>query len=853
MNEMESVARQWKLEAEAARLGAQRLRENTRKDEAREYSSGTVWGRMLVNHQVAAVADLITKTKSRLTQGKAQVGGIHLKDVIDLIEPEVLAAIAAKRTLDLIGLGKDNKGRHQNNYTKVCSTIGAAVEAEGRFMWYEHVASKEWKAVKARYFKPTTGTRQKEVISKTIMKRRGYEWKRWSEAKRVHVGGFLLDCIARTAKWFEHKRVNGKGKRGTFHLVEMSAELSNLREHLLAVAELQAPLAWPMVCEPADWDPKTRKGGYLTNELRQGFSLIRGQRCTPTLGKHNRLDWIEMLNTLQKVGYRVNPVTYKLAIQLEARGLELGSFVMKDNEDPIPRPETDDEEIIFQWRKDRTEQENRNAALKGKRYRTLETLMIARRFIGEDVFYIPWSFDYRGRVYPLVSFMSPQGTDVEKSLYLFKDAQPMTPDAERWLAIHLANTAGHDKLPMDERVQWVKDNEELITIIATDPLSNLGVVESFDDPWSGVAACHEYYHCVILKDKTHTDLPIATDATCSGLQHLSAMTLDEETATLVNVKPGAKPQDAYKAVLKRTLELLECPSPALLRWVSERNTKAAKEAAKKGEEYTPLVLPRPDLAEWGAEVGRKLAKRVVMTVPYAATPHSNRGYIREAILDYEHGREKDVQRELGRLLSKEEKPRPSGADLTLFTKVMLAAMDDVVPGPIRVMQWIKDRVGERFTLNPEGQLEWDTPSGFHVIQNKRHMNMMRIRTQLLGDAISNLVADGETTVNKDKHRNCSAPNFIHSLDAALLHISFAGYDKPFTLIHDSILTTATDMEYMSGVIREKFEEIYSPDEHGVIPLEMFAKAIKAEGQAEHLINRNGLQISDVKESTYFFC
>mgnify|MGYP005623915337 CR=1 FL=1 len=865
MTDLKSVGRQWKLEAEAARLGAERLRENTRRDETNAYSSGTVWGRHLVNAQIGQVAEFITTKKKRLTQGKAQQhGGIGLLDVINLIEPEVLAAIAAKRTLDLIGIGKDNQGRPKNTYTNVAAAIGAAVESEGRFNWYEHVASKEWKQVKAQYFKPTTGTRQKEILSRTLMKRRGYTWTSWSQAKRVQVGGFLLDAIAHTARWFTHKRRPlGKNPVG-LHVVEMSEELKNLKGHLMATAELLAPLAWPMVCPPADWDPHTKKGGYLTNELRQGFSLIRGRRGTLTLGKDHQ-HWLDMLNTLQKVGYKVNPVTYKLAIQLESRQLDLDAFVMRENEIPIPRPDTENPDVLFQWRKDRTEQENRNAALKGKRYRALETLMIARRFIGEDVFYIPWSFDYRGRVYPLVSFMSPQGTGIEKSLYLFKDAQPINEHTHKWLARHLANTAGHDKLSMDEKVEWVEQNHELITIIAKDPLGSLALLESFDDPWGGVAACDEYYHCMILKDRQTTSLPIATDATCSGLQHLSAMTLDSATASLVNVKPGASPQDAYKAVLNRTLELLCDPTPELQEWHYGKSLKALESFYQQfmywylTRSRVPSALPnpgpaRPDLAEWGAQVGRKLAKRVVMTVPYASTPHSNRGHIRDALIDYEQDREKQIQKDLNRFLSKEEKRRPSSSDLGIFTKTMLVAMEDVVPGPIRVMHWIKEKIGEYFTENPDGTVEWVTPSNFPVRQDKRYINLRRIQTHLLGASVDNRVGDGVKGVNKEKHRNCSAPNFIHSMDAALLHLSFAGYDKPFTLIHDSILTTASNMEEMAGVIREKFEEIYSKNDDGLIPLQAYAQVLGVKSAADHLINlENGLDISSVNDSLYFFC
>lgn len=849
MTDLNPIARQWKLEAEAARLGAERLRAKTREMEERDYASGTVWGEALIKQQVLEIAKRIVEKKARLTQGKAQAHGIKLWDCLELIEPEVLAAIAAKKTLDLIGLGKDNKGKYNNTYTNVCHTIGAAIESEARFRWYEHTAGKEWKACKAKYFKPTTGTRQKEIVSRTIMNRRGYRWANWTNPKKVQIGAFMLDRIAETANWFVFvRKPKGKNKEG-LHLIELSPELVNLKDHLMSLAELQAPLTWPMVCEPAPWSNKDR-GGYLTNELRQGFSLIRRQRAHITLGDAP----LEMLNTLQRVAYRVNPATYGLMKQLEERSLDLGSFVLRENEPPIPRPDTEDDDVLFDWRKQRTEQENRNAALRGKRYRTLETIITADRFHSEDRIWIPWSFDYRGRVYPLVSFMTPQGTDMEKSLYLFADSRPVTEDAKRWLAIHLANTAGQDKLPLDDRVAWTQAHHEMITAIALDPLTSLHLLEGFDEPWCGLAACVEYHACVIACTQTTTSLPVATDATCSGLQHLSAMTLDGETGALVNVKPGPAPQDAYKAVLNETLRLLREPNPELLNWAAERNAQRLaqwqkdKEAGKEVSSEPPkkLVLPNEELAKWGEEVGRKLAKRVVMTVPYAATPHSNRGYIKEAIEEYQEALEKAAQEEIGRVLKYSERRRPSGSDLSIYTYVMLYAMQRVVPGPIAVMNWIKDTVKDYFGPNPDGVVRYTTPSGFPVLQDKRYLEDRIIKTQLLGQLVRSRVTVGTKEVNVDKHQSCSAPNFIHSMDASLLHLSFAGFDKPFTLIHDSILTTATDMTYMAGVIREQFVELYKD-----MPLVRYAETLGAE-TPDHLILKT-LDISSVEDSPYFFC
>ena len=39
----------------------------------------------------------------------------------------------------------------------------------------------------------------------------------------------------------------------------------------------------------------------------------------------------------------------------------------------------------------------------------------------------------------------------------------MTPDAEEWLAFQVATTYGLDKAPMHERMQWVAENDEVIS------------------------------------------------------------------------------------------------------------------------------------------------------------------------------------------------------------------------------------------------------------------------------------------------------------------------------------------------------------------------------------------------------
>ena len=89
-------------------------------------------------------------------------------------------------------------------------------------------------------------------------------------------------------------------------------------------------------------------------------------------------------------------------------------------------------------------------------------------------FYIPWSFDYRGRAYPIPAFLTPQDTDFGKSLLQFAEPAAYGEACERWLAFQVATTYGLDKSTMQERLDWTHNNLALISRIAQDPIENLG-------------------------------------------------------------------------------------------------------------------------------------------------------------------------------------------------------------------------------------------------------------------------------------------------------------------------------------------------------------------------------------------
>lgn len=128
------------------------------------------------------------------------------------------------------------------------------------------------------------------------------------------------------------------------------------------------------------------------------------------------------------------------------------------------------------------------------------------------------------------------------------------------------------------------------------------------------------------------------------------------------------------------------------------------------------------------------------------------------------------------------------------------------------------------------------------------MDMERISTKLLGQRVQThlLKPWKDRDIDLNKARTAASPNLIHSLDAALLHLVFAMWEGPFTVIHDCVLGRSCDMDRMGESIRNKFVEIYSQP-----VLRNWADQLGVEFDESVMINT--LDINDVQQSSYFFC
>ena len=773
------ISAQVDLEREQIRQGLEKIRDNTQKLEDKEYASATAYGVASIEQLLPLVVARIHSTANRIKEGKTGVAFREIQQYLADIEPEAAAAIACKVTFDKVFATKKGASLVPN----VTDAIGQAVENECMMRHYEAKVPGLLHTIKENYFHKSSGTHQKVKVITTLMHRYDVpHWQCWGRANRVKLGGWLLDCICEESSWFLID-MRQQGNKRTNYVIPSPAFME-VKEQVMAQVELFSPLAWPMLIPPNDWDTK-RPGGYLLNEIMRGYDMVRRGDPTCIQGETP----INFLNKIQKVAYTLNPFVVDVAKTLMEKRVEVGKFIPQVEMPLPPKPADidDNKDSEMSYRRAAAEAYNYNAQAFQRSCRTRMTMNAVEVFQDVDKFYIPWSFDYRGRAYPIPAFLTPQDTDFGKSLLKFHEGSFMTPEAEDWLAFQVATTYGLDKAPIQERIQWALDNQDLIESIALDPIGYLHEWEVADEPWTFLAACDEYYHCIIKCDRHHTNLPVAVDATCSGLQILAGLAKDASTAELVNVLPSDKPQDAYKVI------------------------------AEQAKPHVPECI-RPHM-------DRKVTKRTVMTVPYNAKPYSNRGYIREAL------KEKGVE------VEKE--------DLTETVKAVRDAMDVVVPGPMKVMKWIEQEVAKAIDRGATS-LQWVTPSGFTVNQKLMKPKVQTIELQLLGRCKVRVATDEGDKVDKNHHKNATAPNLIHSLDASLLHLSALRFNAPISLIHDSVLCRATDMSVLSAIVRETYMHLFAEHDY----LTTFAHYIGAETKPPII---DTLEPAKVIDSTYFFC
>ena len=93
------------------------------------------------------------------------------------------------------------------------------------------------------------------------------------------------------------------------------------------------------------------------------------------------------------------------------------------------------------WKQRSTKVYEENIRLRSKRLMTMRIRSMAEQFSVYNAIYFPHTADFRGRLYPASSYLTPQGNSLSKGLLKFADGKPLgTNEAACELLIPLGMT-----------------------------------------------------------------------------------------------------------------------------------------------------------------------------------------------------------------------------------------------------------------------------------------------------------------------------------------------------------------------------------------------------------------------------
>lgn len=533
----------------------------------------------------------------------------------------------------------------------------------------------------------------------------------------------------------------------------------------------------PMVVPPVPWTENAIRGAYLSNSvapIRRSESPIRSAAI------------VSALNAMQATPFRVNTRVLEMASKLRVFADELpGKLIMG---------------MLIDERHDESE-----SIQKAKTIRSALTLGALNELKEFEQFYFPWNLDWRGRMYPATSIISPQGADLCKACLEFAEGTPLGTDGMIPLAWQLCSLAGADKqvidtgsgpeyLPLtaEERADWTLKHSDTILAIASDPDANrdwhlidnrLGLSKikggkvvpvAVDKPWQFLAACFEWAGYKEHGAAFVSHLAATLDGSCSGVQMLAGMTRDEKAGAMVNLTQSERGGDYYRSMADALQDRL------CVLW----DTASEKD--------------RAHIVYWsGQTIDRDLLKAPSMTKVYSAGTSTF----------------------AEQLFAKTGSPP--------HECMWLAAQIDkcfpvVAPGMLRAMDYIQS-VADVMTA-AGFSMEWTTPVGLRVSQAVYGTESSRVRTMVGEQKWDRVFVSDTDKLDKRRQRAGVSPNFVHGVDAShmvlvindlvskgvtrlwMVHDSFGAPFRDRGVVYDS--TRAEFGRLMSGnLLRDWTDEV----------------------------------------------
>lgn len=633
-----------------------------------------------------------------------------------------------------------------------------------------------------------------------IYKKNKFQKIRWNKETRLTLSQTLLNLYLDKSNMIEEILIDNIP-----HIIPTTHFLEAWKQNIdkIKMNTYGTPLT---LIPPMEWTDQN-SGGYYTKN-KQTLIRLREYTNTSFLTSYlKRLEEIEIptvltaVNSIQNTPWKINKKVLQVAEKIiELGGGRAGIPFMQEAPHPTTLPLNPTETEIKAYKKKmvvyyRSEKRRRSIQL-----RTLSTINTAKNYAEYDRFFVPHNMDFRGRIYPIPLF-NFQGDELTKGLLEFADTPAIPTNDPKYLEyfyIEGSNRAGIDKVSFADRIQWIKDHQDLILATAQDPLGNLWW-QDLDSPFQFLGFCYEFFNLTIfLKNNNNsikgfkTGLVCSYDGTCSGLQHYSALLRDPIGGKAVNLLPSDKPNDIYKIVADKVNQHIENDC--------QNGTLDEEKEDKKGEKYIKLGTRSLALIWNTYGVTRKVTKRSVMTLAYGSREYGFKEQILEDIIkpDIYHNDTASIF------------DGCQSQSAQYLAKLIWNAVQTTVVKAVEGMQWLQECASQ---VTKQGEVvTWWTPAEMPIQQQYMEYRVKKVRLRCAGKRTYLYYPDETGNIDKRHQRSGIAPNFIHSLDASHLQLTVKACHNQgiehFAMVHDSYGTCLAHAPIMYRIVREEFVKMY---------------------------------------------
>lgn len=738
------------------------------------------------------------------------------------VDTKTVALISLRTVIDLMSA----KDMHISN---MMHRVGSRIEDQVKFAGLEQHAPKYVEKILEQLAKK--GTKQYKHKQRTLDKacdNSSYKHTAWVKDTVTQLGGFLIHQVASltfNGQPLMTKQVIDTGIQSTHSEVKlvMSDFVCDWIGQFQEANEVLTPAYAPCVVPPKPWTTPF-VGGYHVKEIAETMSLVRGKRKHVEGLTYKQMPVVyDAINALQNVGWKISPVVEVLQNVMEL-GLPLGipqQNPLRDNLRASPVPSSlshlsgkalmdmltsEEQKQFMQWKADAAEIDTKDNIRKAELVQLQRILNEAKRYEQFDAFWFVYTLDYRSRVYCSSSLITTQGNDVQKGLIRFAEGKKLGYYGAYWLAIQGAgvwaakdeNGIALDKKPAKERVKTVYSLPfiEMVKNIVADPLCCTEWCNA-DKPWQFLNWCYEFADFLAWCEagNSHKDfvsyLPIAQDGSCSGTQHYAMMLRDTVSAEMTNLLPCDKPNDIYGSAA-------DLFKDALLKCINDPEAEIGAKALA---------------SEWLNHANRNLCKPPVMTLVYGSAQMTCRKTTIEYLLDTQSKEDKKA-------IADGHEPKKmwnfeSVTEAASFASPLIwDSVGHVQSAAKNGMKTIKQVAS--FCVKHNQPMQWTTPTGFIVTQDIKQTKQNRVNTMMFGGTKVTLRTETDT-LDGNKMRSSSAPNFIHSMDAS--HLILTCYNvlvkaglKSMAVIHDSFGVHACDTNKLRRILLRTIVKMYSEND-----------------------------------------